>query len=61
MTNSRELDVLVLERLDHAVDLPEHEVDPAEDALLEVLELLLVLQAVRAGHVPHRPISRTSR
>ena len=46
----RELDVLVLERLERAVERRDDEVDPAERLHLEVAELLLeVLAACRSA------------
>jgi hypothetical protein len=40
-----ELDVLVLERLDGAIELLEHEVDASQRGALELLQLLPVVDA----------------
>jgi hypothetical protein len=49
----RQLDVLVLERLGDPVHLLEDEIDAADDAGLEVAELLLVLDPMRPGDLRH--------
>ena len=53
-----ELDVLVLESLEHAVELLEDHVDPAQRRFLEQLELFLEVSAsLSRGHA----LTRTSR
>ena len=52
----RELDVLVLERLERAVELRDDEVEAAERLLLELGELLLEVGA-SLGHQPNFPVT----
>ena len=40
ITNAAQLDVLVLERLDRAIELPDDEVEPPEPLLLDAPQLL---------------------
>ena len=56
ITSSAELGVLVLDRLDRALELGGDQVEPVERPRLEVLELLLVLDRGRSSG-----ISRPSR
>ena len=53
-----ELDVLVLEGLQDAVELLAHDVQAAQRGLLEAVELVA---EVLAGAVLRHPLSRTSR
>jgi hypothetical protein len=46
----RKLGVLVLDRLDRLLEGGNHEVEPVEGALLELLQVLLVLDARLVGH-----------
>ena len=57
-----ELDVLVLERLEHAVELLEDHVDAAERGLLERVELLLEVLAPSpvAMQLPNFPVTYSS-
>ena len=58
-----ELDVLVLERLEHAVELLEDHVDPAQRRFLEQLELFLEVSAsLSRGHAlyPNFPVTYSS-
>ena len=55
-----ELDVLVLERLEHAVELLEDHVDTAQRRFLEELELLLEVLAPLAAHQPNFPVTYSS-
>ena len=58
-----ELDVLVLERLEHAVELLDDHVEPAERRFLELLELLLEVSAsLSRGHAlyPNLPVTYSS-
>ena len=55
-----ELDVLVLERLEHAVELLDDHVDPAERGLLEPAQLLLEVLAPLAAHQPNFPVTYSS-
>ena len=55
-----QLDVLVLERLEHAVELLEDHVDPAQRRFLEAPELLLEVLATLAAHQPNFPVTYSS-
>ena len=55
-----ELDVLVLERLEHAVELLEDHVDPAQRRFLEPPQLLLEVLAALAAHQPNFPVTYSS-
>ena len=56
-----QLDVLVLERLQRAVELLDDEVDAAEGGGLQLAQRLLEAMAALAAHQRTRRISRTSR
>jgi hypothetical protein len=55
-----ELDVLVLQRFEHAVELLDHHLDPAQRRLLEAFELLLEVLAPLAAHQPNFPVTYSS-
>ena len=53
----RQLDVLVLDRLQGPLESGAGQVEPAEGAVLELLEFLLVFDPDPAGHHPNRPLT----
>src|SRR4051812_9118980 len=58
----RELDVLVMQRLDRAVERRRHEVERPERLLLEPVELVLEVLATTGGHPdqPNFPVTYSS-
>ena len=53
----RELDVLVLDRLGHALERLDHHVERAQRLLLQPLELLAEVRARLRRHQPNLPVT----
>ncbi len=53
-----QLDVLVLDRLDSALERRDHQVEAVQGSLLELLELIAILDAdLVRGHQPTFPVT----